>query len=814
MKKTFSVFGTTGNERRKFALLAFTVLFLLTLLTLTTPAAYADSYNSYEYYIKDFLVDVVVGNDRSYEVTETITVYFNIESRGIFRDIQTVSSVERYRVENINVAGDPFVVTEHSDYINVRIGDPDVWLTGEKTYVITYTRLQFDDNEPDYDYFYMDLIGDGWDVPVADFEATVRLPEDAEINRYTLTSGPTGSTGNDYAAAAVSGGVITVGMNRPLGPHMAVTLNVEMPQGTFPEVPVYAKPLVVHCIDISAVLDMYGAMTVTEVYDATVNDRVPYFIHPVFVRSGASAAVWFDPDGNERGYGSYSADFLNDYIGKRVQFTFIYKRTFPISGFDRNPSFEVELFDNESSITVENYKVSVVSPFEISYASFRERFGERDPGAYFMSLSDNGRRLYFEAEADPSAYYPSVEFYSYGFRRTVSPADFIIPLLAVAAAVLLCYFAFVRDPEKKIVAPIEFYPPENLNPAEAGYIIDGNVSGRDVTSLIYYWASHGHLSIEVAGKAKNFTLHKLGDLDDAHLPYENVMFRGLWLCGDNDTVTSKDLKNKFYSTVSKTASAVKSSYTGDRSLNRLGRVAGLIVFAMMVFCAVLFYAFSQLWVYTGDETATAGFFAVLLYLVLSVVIFKHHQYRYKDPITCKLLLIAFLVLDAVFAVLVFTTTAGKSLTIAGAVVTAASLAVTAFTTTFLRRKTDFGIYLLERVIGFQLFLTTAERARLQMLLEQNPDYYYNILPYAQCLGVSRIWEKKFDGLLRQPPTWCYGDGADTVIGSAGLAGITRSLSNSMTSRPVSIDSGSSGGGGGFSGGGSSGGGGGGGGGRW
>ena len=184
------------------------ILTILLLLAVLTPTVYAGEYDAYDYYIKDFRVDVIANSDRSYDVTEIITVWFNIESRGIFRDIQTTSSVERYRVENINVAGDPYTVTERSDYINVRIGDPDVYITGEKTYTITYTRLHYDDGEPDYDYFYMDLIGDKWDVPVANFSASVYLPEDAEINTYTITSGPTGSRGNDYALGSESGNEI------------------------------------------------------------------------------------------------------------------------------------------------------------------------------------------------------------------------------------------------------------------------------------------------------------------------------------------------------------------------------------------------------------------------------------------------------------------------------------------------------------------------------------------------------------------------------------------------------------------------------
>ena len=42
------------------------------------------------------------------------------------------------------------------------------------------------------------------------------------------------------------------------------------------------------------------------------------------------------------------------------------------------------------------------------------------------------------------------------------------------------------------------------------------------------------------------------------------------------------------------------------------------------------------------------------------------------------------------------------------------------------------------------------------MLEENPQLYYKILPYAQVLGVTNEWEKKFENILIEPPTWCHG----------------------------------------------------------
>lgn len=46
---------------------------------------------------------------------------------------------------------------------------------------------------------------------------------------------------------------------------------------------------------------------------------------------------------------------------------------------------------------------------------------------------------------------------------------------------------------------------------------------------------------------------------------------------------------------------------------------------------------------------------------------------------------------------------------------------------FVRKRTDDGHRMLERINGFKIFLETAEKERLEALVEENPQYFYNIL---------------------------------------------------------------------------------------
>ena len=142
-------------------------------------------------------------------------------------------------------------------------------------------------------------------------------------------------------------------------------------------------------------------------------------------------------------------------------------------------------------------------------------------------------------------------------------------------------------------------------------------------------------------------------------------------------------------------------------------------------------------------------------------------------------------------------------------------ALTAILAPFLLRRRKEYVDELNPLLGFRDFIRLAEKDRLEMMLEQDPEYYYNVLPYAQVLGVSDIWEEKFKDIKMDPPVWAIAPNTtllNFVVFNSVMRNATRNMASTFVSRPAS--SGRSGGGrfggggGGFRGGGGFGGGGG------
>jgi uncharacterized membrane protein len=125
------------------------------------------------------------------------------------------------------------------------------------------------------------------------------------------------------------------------------------------------------------------------------------------------------------------------------------------------------------------------------------------------------------------------------------------------------------------------------------------------------------------------------------------------------------------------------------------------------------------------------------------------------------------------------------------------------------QKTDNGMRAYEHILGFKLYLKTAEKDRIHF--QEKEHLFYKFLPYAMTLGIAKKWSRTFGDIFKNPPNWYEGEKGDfhLPVFVSSLNSVSSQIKSTFASRPSS-----SGGGSGFSGGFSGGGFGGGGGGSW
>lgn len=396
----------------------------------------------------------------------------------------------------------------------------------------------------------------------------------------------------------------------------------------------------------------------------------------------------------------------------------------------------------------------------------------------------------------------------------------VLGAVLVAATVILMVLVG-RD--KPLTPAVDFYPPRidcadgrkrHMLPVQMGKIIDGACSSEDVTSLIFYWANKGYLEIDE--REDDIYLKKLCDAD-AVTSYERAMFDKIFSFaanGDdgNPTVAIGSLRGKFANTVQVTKTAVNREYSGKLYKRGFTALSALFVVLCMIYGAGL-AVFTSLRINIRFFN-WAGFVVLIPVIISAGLGYTLNRYYIKLSVKKRRLLLVLL-----FAVTLLVSV-GTMLSVPTDVMSwtektifALCLGASSAVAPFLTVRTDAYTAQLNDIIGFRDFLRDAEKDRLESMLKDDPQYYYNILPYANVLGVSKIWSDKFKDLTVEPPTYYRSYDRTTIFDIYIMTRIADNVGRSLTYVPPKANGGSFSGGR-SGGGGSFGGFGGGGGGRW
>ena len=62
------------------------------------------------------------------------------------------------------------------------------------------------------------------------------------------------------------------------------------------------------------------------------------------------------------------------------------------------------------------------------------------------------------------------------------------------------------------------------------------------------------------------------------------------------------------------------------------------------------------------------------------------------------------------------------------------------------QRNDKGLEILGKINGFKKYLETVEKEKIKSMIQENPNYFYDILPYAYVLDVSKKWIENFENI--------------------------------------------------------------------
>ncbi len=323
-------------------------------------------------------------------------------------------------------------------------------------------------------------------------------------------------------------------------------------------------------------------------------------------------------------------------------------------------------------------------------------------------------------------------------------ALFIVGIVLIPLSVIYVYKKWQSkgkdvDMPKTIIP--EFVPPKDVPPYTAGSLIDETVDMRDVTATIIDLAYRGHLTIVEKKKGKNYELIKK-ETTDTRNAFEEELFSALF--GGKESVETEDLGPTFASKYPKLVKTIydelveKGYYTDSPDKVRqkyAGMGIGLVVLSFALGIGLLMFGLMFLGVPGPLTLAVALFTLGVAYTVAS----KH-----------------------------------------------------------MPAKTSSGSKVLAHLLGFKMFMYTAERFRLKDL---KPEDFEKYLSYAVAFKVEESWAEKFKDIYKGNPEWYQG--SSTMYDTFLITSLTNSFSTAMTTKVYSYVASGGSSGGGWSGGGGS-----------
>lgn len=216
------------------------LLFVFSSILFVIPNRVSANVNS-EYTIEKYDINIVVNEDNTLFITENIIANYNVEKHGIFRKIPIRNTVVRNdgtKSKNLTKLTDVKVNAEFSSYIEngytvIKIGDPNLVLTGMHSYEISYLYNLGKDPLKEIDEFYFNLIGPEWDTSISNVTFTITMPKEFDSSKLGFSSGAVGSTDSSNVNYEIEGNVIVGKFIGTLSANEALTVRMELPDGYF-----------------------------------------------------------------------------------------------------------------------------------------------------------------------------------------------------------------------------------------------------------------------------------------------------------------------------------------------------------------------------------------------------------------------------------------------------------------------------------------------------------------------------------------------------------------------------------------------------
>ena len=361
-------------------------------------------------------------------------------------------------------------------------------------------------------------------------------------------------------------------------------------------------------------------------------------------------------------------------------------------------------------------------------------------------------------------------YFKYNFWKE-NKYFFIVSFICAIFIIYADYLWRKYGKDDKPIQTVEFYPPYGLNSAELQFAYDGTSSTEGVMSLLIYLANQGYLKIEVPDDKKledsdKFNIIKLKEYDGGN-EVEKMFFEGIFkktqktkidlesaerllrankavgkditleealekLKVDgksvNDKVSSTSLKYKFYRTINK----IKEKYS-DRKRELFDKTSAVSIMQILIMIAL---TVTLTIIYPAFINGIPEIIFMLIFPIIAAAVLIT-GFTKNTPKSVKVFLIIWSTMfggmPLIFGIIPVFIENATITEIPILIIGILTLLILIIFLKSMPKRNQYGTELLGKIEGFKNFLETAEKERLEALVFQDPNYFFNILPYTYSL---------------------------------------------------------------------------------
>lgn len=270
-----------------------------------------------------------------------------------------------------------------------------------------------------------------------------------------------------------------------------------------------------------------------------------------------------------------------------------------------------------------------------------------------------------------------------------------------------------------------FTAPEGITAGEVGACLTG--CGTDLNMMVLSWAQLGYIQLEV-DKRHRVLLHKRMDMGNERSYHEGRIFQILFSRRTTVDATAPHYV-RLQRKVAGRSPLLKQLYKPRSGDLRIFRV---------LCCAVAACCGAQM----GMGSV---FLAIVMALLCALGALCIHVGCKCIPLRSKLPLLAALVCSAAWVMLgIFS---GNLMRV---VLTVLFQLLSGMFAAYGGKRSELGQRTLSQILGLRQHMVSANPFDIQLLQQKNPNYFYEMAPYALAMGVDRQFARKFDNKQALP----------------------------------------------------------------